>query len=226
MQPVFCFRFVAACFLTFALYAPAQTPPPPAQAHAEGLPLRASPGDYQAHKQVGDVTIAADFTGHFVTMPDKMLTTDDYVIVEVALFGPQGSKLVLSPDQFSLRVNAKKPSPGEPSVMANSSLRDPDWQPPEEGGAKKEKTAIQSSAGGGGAGGLSGNDPPPPVHIPLDLQRSMADRALKASLEEGERPLPQAGLLYFHYGGKAKGVHTVELLYNGPAGKATIELHP
>ncbi|MBV9507594.1 MAG: hypothetical protein JO323_21580 [Acidobacteriia bacterium] len=48
----------------------------------------------------------------------------------------------------------------------------------------------------------------------------------KAALANGERPLPQAGLLYFSYGGNAKGIRSLELTYSGPAGKTTLELHP
>lgn len=211
MQRVF---LIAA---VFALVATAQTPPK--EVRAEGIPPRATPSDYQAHKQVGNITIAAEFAGHFVTTPDKMLTTEDYVIVEVGMFGAPGTHLNLSLDQFSLRINQKKnATPSQSSVMVNSSLRDPDWQPPEQ--AQKSKTSLNSNVGSGG----NLNDPPPPVHIPLDLQRAMAERALKASLEEGDRALPQAGLLYFRYTGKTKGIHTIELIYSGPAGQATIEL--
>jgi|SRR5579875_849454 hypothetical protein len=216
MSPVFrsALLILPAAAVVFA------QPAPPREIRAEGVPPRATPGDYQAHKELGKITIAADFAGHFVTTPDKMLTTDDWVVVEVALYGPEGTRLQLSPDQFSLRINGRKPIPSEPSVRVNSNLRDPDWQPPEQQAAKQSKTSI------GGTGMNQDNGPPPPVHIPLELQRSMAERALKASLEEGERRLPQAGLLYFRYGGKAKSIHTVELIYNGPAGQATLELQP
>jgi len=194
---------------------------PPKEVRAEGMPPRATPADYQAHKDVGDITIAAEFTGHFVSTPDKMLTTEDWVVVEVALFGRAGARLQLSPDQFSLRINGRKnPIASEPSVRVNSNLRDPDWQAPEQQAAKQSKTSI------GGTGANQESGPPPPVHIPLELQRSMAEKALKASLEEGDRALPQAGLLYFRYGAKTKGIHSIELIYNGPAGQATIELQP
>jgi hypothetical protein len=32
--------------------------------------------------------------------------------------------------------------------------------------------------------------------------------------------------LYFRYGGKASGIHSIELMYAGPSGKATLELQP
>jgi hypothetical protein len=41
-------------------------------------------------------------------------------------------------------------------------------------------------------------------------------------MAEGERPLPQAGLIFFPYRGKDGNIEKVELLYEGPAGKATL----
>jgi len=40
----------------------------------------------------------------------------------------------------------------------------------------------------------------------------------------GDRPLPQAGLLFFQYRGKEKGINSLELIYSGAAGKATLVL--
>src|SRR5579883_92888 len=110
MSPVFrsALLILPAAAVVFA------QPAPPREIRAEGVPPRATPGDYQAHKELGKITIAADFAGHFVTTPDKMLTTDDWVVVEVALYGPEGTRLQLSPDQFSLRINGRKPIPSEP----------------------------------------------------------------------------------------------------------------
>jgi len=48
----------------------------------------------------------------------------------------------------------------------------------------------------------------------------------KAAFPEGDRTVPVAGLLFFQYSGKAKSIRSVELIYNGPAGKATLELQP
>ena len=43
-------------------------------------------------------------------------------------------------------------------------------------------------------------------------------------MQVGERPLPQAGLLFFLYRGKSEGIKSLELIYNGAAGKATLDL--
>ena len=185
---------------------------------AQGLPPRAAPTDYQSQGAAGSVTIGAEFAGHSVPTPEGPLNTEDFVVVEAALFG--SSKLTLSPGDFSLRINgAKKPTPAQPYGLVIESVKDPDWAPPKKD--DKPKTSIGSSDRGGG-----GNEPPAPVKIPIEVQRAVAQRVKKASLQEGERALPQAGLLYFPYRGKAKSIHSVELIYSGPAGSATLQLNP
>jgi hypothetical protein len=129
----------------------------------------------------------------------------------------------ISADDFSLRINGKKaPLPTRPFGMILSSVKDPEWQPPEEA-KSKSKGGLTS---GGNGDQADSNAPPPPVKIPIEVQRAMAQRVQKATLPEGDRPLPQAGLIYFQYHGAAKGIHSVELIYDGPAGKATLALQP
>ena len=61
---------------------------------------------------------------------------------------------------------------------------------------------------------------------PFKLQREWNLKMQKLAFPEGDRPLPQAGLLFFRYAGKASGIHSIELTYTGPSGKATLELNP
>lgn len=184
---------------------------------ARGMPPRATPGDYQQHVKIGNVTIAAEFAGHSVPRPEDPLSTDDYVIVETGVFGPPGAHLTLSPDDFALRINDKKPQTSQPFVLVASSLRDPEWVPPDQPKAKSK-----TSFGGGG----SNDTATLPPKIPIDLQRSMTQYIRKAALPEGDRPLPEAGLLFFQYRGKRQSIHSLELIYSGPAGKGTLPLQP
>ena len=62
--------------------------------------------------------------------------------------------------------------------------------------------------------------------MPIETRRAMELKVQKASLPEGDRALPVAGLIYFQYSGKTKGMKSVELVYAGPAGKATVALQP
>jgi hypothetical protein len=190
----------------------------PVSEAAQGLPPRTTPADYQVQGKAGSVTIAAEFDGHSVPLAEGPLTTEDFVVVEAAFFGPTGARLILSPADFSLRVNGKKmPVPAQPAGRVLRSLKDPSYAPL----TKSQVGKTQLNDGGRGGGGDDG--PPPPPKVPIEVQLSMEKRTKKASMPEGDRPLPQAGLLFFDFGGKAR---SVELIYDGPAGKATLNLQP
>jgi hypothetical protein len=185
-----------------------------------GLPPRTAATEYPAHAQVGSVTIGAEFAGHSVPRPDDPLSTEDFVVVEAGLFGSPGARLTLATDDWSLRVNGKKvPLPSQPFVVVASSLRDPQWVNPDEAAQKKSKSSF-------GTGGGQTDSTPLIVHIPIELQRSMTQYIEKNQMPEGDRPLPQAGLLFFPYRGKTKGIRSLQLIYSGPAGKATLDLQP
>ena len=200
------------------------TPAKGAPIENKGLPPRATPADYLAHTQAGALTIAAEFAGHAVPTAQGPLTTEDFVVVETALFGAPDARMKISADDFSLRINEKKAAlPTRPFGMVLSSVKDPEWQPPEQEAKSKSKTGLSS---GGNGDQADPNAPPPPVKIPIEVQRAMAQRVQKATLPEGDRTLPVAGLIYFQYRGAAKGIHSVDLIYDGPAGKATLALQP
>jgi hypothetical protein len=191
-----------------------------AQTETRGIPPRATPEDYQFHAPAGTVTIAAEFTGHSLPTHQGPLITEDYVAVETALFGPVGTQLKISAQDFSLRVNGRRtPLPSQPYGVILTSLKDPEWVPPETPAPKSK-----SSIGGGGQG--DSNAPPAPVKIPVPVQRAMAQRVQKASLPEGDRTLPLAGLIFFPYRGNDKNLRSIELLYEGPAGKLALKLRP
>jgi hypothetical protein len=189
-----------------------------AQAQTKGLPPRASAADYQAQTKVGAFTLAAEFTAHGVAVPDGIYTNEDYVTVEVALYGLADKPLKLAQSEFSLRVNGK-PVAAEPVGRTMSSLKDPEWEPPSNT-SKAGKTSVGSNGGGQ-------DDPPPaPPKMPFELKRAMQQRVTKAELPEGERTLPVAGLLFFAFRGKAENIRSVELSYDGAAGKVVLPLHP
>ncbi|MGA9626805.1 MAG: hypothetical protein WBQ65_20185 [Bryobacteraceae bacterium] len=200
------------------------TPAIGAPIESKGLPPRATPADYQAQTKAGTVTVAAEFAGHSVPTAQGPLTTEDFVVVEMGLFGAPDARMKISADDFSLRINEKKAAlPTRPFGMVLSSVKDPEWQPPEQEAKSKSKTGLSS---GGNGDQADPNAPPPPVKIPIEVQRAMAQRVQKATLPEGDRTLPVAGLIYFQYRGKTQGIHSVELIYDGPAGKATLALQP
>jgi hypothetical protein len=199
---------------------PSQNPPAkdPQTNETKGLPPRVAPADYQAQAQAGAITVAAEFVGHSVPTMEKTFSTEDYVVVETALFGPPGARAKLSFEDFSLTINDKKTLSSQPYGLVFHSLKDPEWEPP--GSAdSKSKTSF-------GTGGGKNDAPAAPVHMPIELQRAMEQKVKKAALPGGDRALPQAGLIFFQYGGKTQHIHSLELVYNGPEGKTTLTLQP
>jgi len=216
------FLIAALCLCAAGQNPPAKDAP---VNETKGIPPRVAPGDYQAHAAAGTVTVAAEFVGHAVPIPDgPIYNTEDYVTVEAALYGPSGARLKISSGDFSLRIYAKKtkPIPNEPFGAVLSSLKDPEW---EDANALEEKAKKESTTGIN-TGGKQQADPPAPVHMPIPLRHAMQQRVEKVALPEGDRALPQAGLIFFPYRGKTEKIRSIELIYAGPAGTATLTLQP
>ncbi len=201
-------------------YLSAQTPS--AVKEVQGLPARATPADYQTAAKAGNFTIAAEFTGHGIPNAQEALNSEDHVGVEVAFFGPADGRLTITASDFSLRINGKKePLPSQPWALVAKNIKDPEWVPPESSSEQKSKGGI---SGSGGGGRQPGDPPAPPPKVPIELLRNWQQRLKKAALAEGDRALPQAGLLFFQYRGKTENIRSLELIYSGPAGKASLTL--
>jgi hypothetical protein len=206
----------AICFCLQGQETPGNPP-----VEVKGLAPRAAPGDYQGQAQAGAVTIAADFKGHSLPTPQGTLSAEEFVVVETAFFGAPGARLALSAGDFSLRINGKKtPLPEQPYAVVMGEVKDPEWEPPEADKQQKSKTNLNTG------GEKPEGDKPAKVEVPFPIRRALAQRVQKAALPEGDRALPQAGLIFFQYRGKEQSIHSVELIYAGPAGKATITLQP
>jgi hypothetical protein len=209
-------RLAVSLAVLCCLHAQNAPPEKPHPVEITGMSPRSAATDYAAHAQVGDFTLAAEFAGHNVPRPEDPLTTEIYVVVEAAVYGPNGIKLNLSPDQFSLQINGRKPSPAVTFVVVASSLKDPEWVP-----SDQPKDKPKTSFGGGGEDTAA-----PPPKVPIELRRKMAQYIEVNSLPEGEHAVPQAGLLFFPYRSKTQNIHSMELIYSGPAGTARIALQP
>jgi len=211
----------------FCLPAPAQSEQEQTTKEPEfkGMPPRVAPTEYQAHAPTGKVTIGAEFMGHFVPTPDHTFSTEDYVVVEAGIFGPPGARTTLSRDDFSLRVNGKKNVlPSEPYEVVFKSLKDPEWQPPKTDDDKDSKGGLTTGGGPNDPGG--DKLPPIPPKMPFPLRRAMEQQVQRSFMEQGDRALPQAGLLFFPYRGKREGIHSLELIYSGAGGQVTLTLEP
>ncbi len=197
---------------------------------------RSKASDYPAHVQMETVTLAAEYLVHTLPTPTGPLIAKDYLVVDVAFFGPPFSRLKISPDHFTLRINGHgEPLQAQLPGMVAGSIKFPD------------STGHPSLTGAAGVGIGNGQvvigPRPPASQFPGDgndrtastqpitqVQKEQEDtvdyRVQNASLLEGEQSLPRSGLIYFPFQGRTKGIHSLQLLYNGPMGKTVLKLLP
>jgi hypothetical protein len=196
--------------------------------------IKTKPADYPVHIQLDRVTLAAEYLVRSLPTERGTLSTNDFLVVEVAFFGPAMSRLKISPDQFTLKMNGRgSDMPSQlPSLVAES-IKFPD---------NSGRPSLTGTAGVGVGDGTVTVGPRPPqsrfpgdgndrTTQPVTLKQTEEEgtveyRVQNASLPEGEKTLPRSGLIYFYYRGKTKNIHSLELFYDGPMGKASLKILP
>jgi hypothetical protein len=193
-------------------------------------PPKTKASDYPTRVQMGTVTLAAEYLVHSLPTTKGTLVANDYLVIETTFFGPPLSRLKMSPDQFTLRINGR----GTPLLtqlpgMVAGSIKFPSSRPHLEA----------TGTAGVGDGTVTVGPRPPPSRFPGDgnerttqpvtiIQKEQEDsidsRVQNASLPEGEHTLPRSGLIYFPHRGSTRNIHSLELFYDGPMGKATLKL--
>ncbi len=202
--------------------------------HAQGTTTKTKASDYPVQVQMDSVTLAAEYLVHSLPTPQGTLVANDYLVVEVAFYGPSFSRLKMSPDNFKLRINGKGESfSTEPPGMVSQSIKFPSAHPHLEAGGSMSAGDGTISVGPRAPGSQfpgDGNERVP-VNQPatvktVEEEMNIDHRVQNAALPEGEHPLPRSGLLYFYYRGKIKNIRTLDLFYEGPMGKSTLKLLP
>jgi hypothetical protein len=62
------------------------------------------------------------------------------------------------------------------------------------------------------------NVPRQDAEIPIEV------RIQRTALEEGTHALPKSGLIFFPHRGRVKSIKSLDLIYEGPAGKVFLKL--
>lgn len=197
--------------------------------------------DYPVHTAVSNVSIGAEYLVRSFSGRNQTFFARDHLVVEIAVYPPSGQSLKVSSGQFTLRINKKDLIlPQAPEFLA-AGFRYPDWE---------QRPSLEAIGGVGDAGVIIGRpesrerfpgDPrpgqtrlPPPPRAPAPDDRSGLEKqpppradevVVEAALPEGEVSSPAAGYLYFPYKGKTKSIRSLELLYRGPSGAATLRLY-
>ncbi len=202
---------------------------------------RPKAAEYPAHTQTETLAIGAEFMLRSFGAGGQTYAAEDYLVVDVALYPAKGTKLAVAHGQFSLRINGGRQALlAAPPPFVAASVKYPDWE---------YRPRVIAGAGAGDAGVIIGRpesvgrfpgDPrpgrerlPAPPRAPAPEDRAGIERlepvkpeeiVVREALEEGEPTHPRRGFLYFPFKGKTNKLKTVELIYNGPAGTATLKL--
>jgi hypothetical protein len=203
-----------------------------------GVPTRAGVSEYPVHARAGGLEIGAEYLVRSLFGHGQMFNAGDYLVVEVALFPLRGETAAVSAGAFGLRINGKKrPILAQNPAFVAASLKYSDWA---------GERSFEARAGSGDRE-VRVAGPPPAERFPGDRRvpvprrvprapeedRSGLERrppaaahevAVECALPEGPSRLPVAGYLYFPFKGKIRSLKSLELLYSGQEGEASLKL--
>jgi hypothetical protein len=192
---------------------------------------------YPSHATFGQYSFGADYLVHTIPSPPGGLFAADYLVIETALFGPNSQIAHLRAEHFRLRINGSKtPLPPQSPGTVAASLKYSNYE---------NQRSVVLSGGVGNADVIYGPRPtsrfpgdptvgrPVPQPVPEPEHPGTEEKAPPPPIDEriqllawpeGEHAPPLAGLLFFRFSGKTKSIKLLELLYDGPLGKAIIKL--
>jgi hypothetical protein len=192
-----------------------------------GTTPKSKASGYPVHAQLEDAEIGAEYMVRTVLAENQSFLTDDYLVVEIAVFPLHRREFLVNTNHLSIRINGRDSEvlPQVPAMVA-ASLKYPDWT---------RKPQLIGSAGVGDGGIIIGRPRPverfpgdrraqdrlpAPPRVP-DQPARAADKAeeanpaetvVNAALPEGRIRLPVSGFVYFPYSGKLEKLKSVELL--------------
>lgn len=212
---------------------------------AAGLAMGEQPSraveEYAARARVGSFIVAAENLGPSIPNAAGGIYLQDYLVIEAAIFPVGGEKRsTLAQANFGLRVNGSRSvlRPDPPAFVA-AAIKYPDWE--------RQREVVAGGQMGNAQVILGRRDPVerfpgdrrpteqrrpvpnpvPRVDSPVEQKRddeSVERQVRRAALPEGDVALPVAGCLYFPYKGKASKIKTLELVYEGALGAATLRI--
>jgi hypothetical protein len=202
-------------------------------AAAQGTSPRPNAAEYPVHAQAGDMGIGAEYMVRTIGIPKGSFLTDDYLVVDVALYPPPRG-ITVNANQWTLRLNNRKEEllTQTPGIVA-ASLKYPDW-------SRRPRAVAQ-------AGPIIFGQPQPVERFPGDARPAQSripgripqvptkqdtgveeepidvnDAVLRAALPEGPAKHPVSGYLFFPWRGKPAKIKAIELIYRPESGAPTI----
>lgn len=196
---------------------------------------RAQPSDYPVQAVLAHATVAAEYGSRAISQPNDSYYVGNYLVVEVAFFPEKGPPIPVAAHEFRLRLNrAARELLAQPPGLVAGAIRNPGWE---------QYHGVQAAGGVGPAVVVMGG-PPRVERFPGDPEarrptqpkapdqradkpsatQSASEAVEKYAFQDGPASGARSGLLYFHWEGKVKNLKSIELVYDGVAGKATLKL--
>jgi hypothetical protein len=200
----------------------------------QGTTPKPKAAEYPTQGKAGELEIGAEYMVRTIFLEKTSITTDEYLVVEVALYPPRGAEIAVNAQHFNLRLNGKKDAlfPQAPSFVA-ASIKYPDWstRPQIAVGAGPviigRRSPVERFPGDNRDPSTRMPSPVPPVATGGEGGRGTrdidpAEELQRIALPEGTARGPVSGFLFFAYGGKLKSIKQVELLYRPGSGDAAV----
>ncbi len=199
-----------------------------------GIEPKPKPADYPAHAKTAAAAIGAEFLGRYLPGDKTNHMTGNYMVVEVGFFPTLRGKLInLSPGDFRLRLNGKRDLVSQSPGIVAGSLRNPHWE--------NERGVVASGGVGPAVVVMTpnrrqprfpgdpevrepGNSRDEPKVEDVNAEKDAGDAAIRRGLTDEPVDRPAAGLLYFAWNEPIRKLKSIELVYDGPAGKLVLPL--
>lgn len=210
-----------------------------ASAWAQGTNPKAGASEYAAYGEMKDGSLGAENLGHSVLTVKSAILVRDFLVVEAALY-PKDPRMRVRMEQFRLRINGKKDVLFPQALgLVIASLKYPDWstRPTLEAGAGLGNASVilgrpvpvERFPGDRGPAEQRGPAPPRAPNDNSGVEKSapepVEDVINHLALPEGDDVhAPASGYLFFPFPSKLKSIKTLELIYEGPLGTATLRL--
>jgi hypothetical protein len=198
-------------------------------AFGQGTDPKPTAADYPAHGDAGRVPVGAEYMVRSIATPKGLFLTNDYLVVEMALYPPPAGMLV-NAHEWTLRLNGKKQElmAQTPGIVA-ASLKYPDWSRRPAAVADVGPVVIGQPAP---VERFPGDNRPAQNRIPGQIPRvptrqdtgveeerlDISDVIARAALPEGVFRGPVSGYLFFPWRGNPEKIKTVDLIFRPESG--------